>query len=43
MTAALRRAAAGLPLSYVCDYWSRAIADAESPSPFATSARDGGA
>lgn len=38
---ALRRAAARLPLSYVCDHWARAIADAESPSPYATSARDG--
>jgi hypothetical protein len=38
---ALRRAAAHLPLAYVCDHWARAIADAEAPSPFATSARVG--
>ena len=41
LAAALRRAAARLPVSYVCDHWARAVADAETPSPFATSARDG--
>lgn len=41
LVAALRRAAARLPLTYVCDHWARSIADAESPSPYATSARDG--
>ena len=37
----LRDVASKLPLRFVCEHWADAVCEAESPSPFATSAREG--
>ena len=37
----LRDVASKLPLGFVCEHWADAVAQAESPSPFATSQREG--
>lgn len=41
VTAALRRVVVRVPIARVCEMLADAIAAAEAPSPFATSARDG--
>ena len=37
----LRDVASKLPVGFVCEHWADAVAEAESPSPFATSQREG--
>ena len=37
----LRDVASKLPLGFVCEHWADAVTEAESPSPFATSQREG--